>query len=95
MKVEVFNENNAWMVGLWFNGGFPKSRDTPFGGGACKTDYSIFGWILGSPYFGKLPITPGRENAQSNLREIRRRNVGIATMDCTGIIGIICQSSEV
>ena len=33
--------------------GFPKIR-VPFGG-PCKKDYSILGFILGSPYFGKLP----------------------------------------
>ena len=34
-------------------GGFPKSG-VPFGCPNNK-DYSILGFILGSPYFGKLP----------------------------------------
>ena len=37
--------------------GFPKIRDTLFGGLHNK-DYSILGSILGSPYLGKLPNHP-------------------------------------
>ena len=35
-------------------GGFPKLGGLPFLGPHNK-DYNIFGSILGSPYFGKLP----------------------------------------
>ena len=34
--------------------GFPEIRGTLFGGPYSK-DYSMLGYILGSPYFGKLP----------------------------------------
>ena len=34
--------------------GFPKIRGTLLGGPHIK-DYSILGFIMGSPYFGKVP----------------------------------------
>ena len=38
--------------------GFPRIRGTIFGGPNYK-DYNILGYILGSPYFGKLPYMGG------------------------------------
>ena len=50
-----------WVLGTWSLGfkasgfrGFPK-LGVPFGAPHNK-DYSIFGSVLGSPYFGKLPF---------------------------------------
>ena len=48
----------TWKLGLYrgLDGlGFPKIRGTLFEGPNNK-DYSILGSILGSPYFGKLPL---------------------------------------
>ena len=42
-----------WVIGVIR--GFPKIRGYHFGSSHNK-DYSILGSILGSPYFGKLPL---------------------------------------
>ena len=48
------NGHAARLILGGLNWGFPKIGGYPFGGPNNK-DYGIFGSILGSPYFGKLP----------------------------------------
>ena len=56
---EVVHDAVCWVLDLASQGfetwGFPKIRGTILGGPNNK-DYSILGCILGSPYFGKLPL---------------------------------------
>ena len=59
-RVRMSHPGLTWLIPLIR--GFLKLR-VPFGGPNSK-DYSILGSILGSPYFGKLPI---RSRAQGCL----------------------------
>ena len=72
-KGQLYNttpSSQPWTLNPPPYGNLPK-LGVPFGGSYIK-DYSIWGFILGSPYFGKLPYTSNGDPVRLAPAKVRQ-----------------------